>query len=151
MHSALANLHSMGSRIPEDFPRNDSVSIVALVMPLVMPVISLFMSLVLLFSVILAMTRLIIRNIDIIIPLVTHEIDRSVTSIIFTAVLAPFFLMTGRDVQVSWLINNTGRRSLNHDGFRVNELGLRKVSNVNTAIEAGLADADGHADIGCLC
>ena len=120
-------------------------------MAFTMPLIAVFVSLVVLPAVILAMTCLILRYIDIIIPPVTHEIDRLAASIIFAAVLAPFFLMTGRHVQVNRLIDNTGRSMPNHDGLCVNELGLRVVSDVNAAIKAGLADADRHTDIGCLC
>ena len=122
-----------------------------LIVAFTMPLIAVFVSLVVLPAVILAMTCLILRYIDIIIPPVPHEIDRLAASIIFAAVLAPFFLMTRRHVQVDRLINNTGRSVPDHDGLCVNEFGLRIVSDVNAAIKTGLAYADGHTDIGCLC
>ena len=120
-------------------------------MALTMPLIAVFVSLVFLPAVILAILRLMMRYIDIVVPPVTHEIDRLAARIVLTAVLAPFFLMAGRHVQVDRLVNNTGRSMPNHDGLCVNELGLRVVSDVNAAIKARLADADRHTDIGCLC
>jgi len=128
-----------------------SEAIGLLIVAFTMPLIAVFVSLVFLPAVILAMTRLILRYIDIIVPPITHEIDRLAASIIFAAVLAPFFLMARRHVQVHRLINNTGRSMPNHDGLCVYEFGLRKVSDVNAAIKTGLADADRHTDIGCLC
>ena len=116
-----------------------------------MPLFALSVSLVFLSAVILAMTRLILRYIDIVVPPVTHEIDRSAAGIIFVAVLAPFFLMTRRHVQVDRLINDTCRSVPDYDGLCVNEFGLRIVSDVNAAIKTRLADADKHTDIGCLC
>jgi hypothetical protein len=127
-----------------------TLPLIALFVSFVMPTVALFMSSVMLIAVILAVTRLIVRHVDIIIPLIMHEIDGSVTSLIFAAVLAPVFLMTGRYVQVDWLIRSTGTLS-NHDRSRVNEFGLRSVSNVNAAIKSWLADADRHTDISCLC
>jgi hypothetical protein len=100
--------------------------------------------------VILAIPRLMMRYIDIVVPPITHEIDRPAASIIFAAVLAPFFLMTRRYMHVDRLINNAGRRGLNHNGPCINKLGLRCVSYVNAAIKARLADADRHTNIGCL-
>jgi hypothetical protein len=102
------------------------------------------------FAVILAVMFLIMGNIDIVVPFIANEIDGSPASIIFTAVLAPFLLMARRYMHVDRLINDSGRRRLNHDGFCVNKLGLRGVSDVNAAIKAGLADADRHSDLGCL-
>ena len=43
------------------------------------------------------------------------------------------------------------RRGPNHDGSCVNKFRLRKLSDVNASIEAGLADTDRHTDIGRLC
>jgi len=128
-----------------------SEAIEFLIVAFTMPLIAVFVSLVFLPAVILAILRLMMRHIDIVVPPVTHEIDRLAASIIFAAVLAPFFLMTGRHVQVDRLINNTGRSMPNHDGLCVNELGLRIIIDVNAAIKTRLADADRHTDIGCLC
>jgi len=115
-----------------------------------MPLFAVFVSLVFLSSVILSVPRLVLRHIDIIVPPVTHEIDRLSASIIFAAVFAPFLLMTRRHVQVDRLIDNAGRRMPDHDGLCVNEFRSRIVSNVNAAIKTRLADADRHTDIGCL-
>jgi len=95
-------------------------------LPLVMSPVTIF-----------ATMCLIMRHIDIIVPLIFHEIDRSVTGVVLTAMLAPFFLMTGSYVQADWLINNTGRRPSNHDGVCVNDFRLRCVSDVNAAIKPG--------------
>jgi hypothetical protein len=122
-----------------------------LIVAFTMPMIAVFVSLVFLPAVILGISRLMLRYIDIIVPPVTNEIDRLAAGIIFAAVLAPVLLMTRRHVQVHRLINNAGRHGSNHDGSRVNEFGLREASDVNASIKTGLADADRHTDIGCLC
>ena len=81
------------------------------------------------------------RHIDIIVPFVAYEIDRSSASIIFLTVLVPVLLMTRRHVQINRLHDMTWRGS-NHDGFWVNELRLRSVPNVNAPIKARLAGTD---------
>ncbi len=111
---------------------------------------AVIVSLVFLSAVILSVSRLILRHIDIVVPPVTHEVDRLSAGIIFAAVLAPFLLMTRRHVDVDRLIDNAGRCRPDHDRLCVDEFGSRIVSNVNAAIKTGLADADRHADIGCL-
>jgi hypothetical protein len=85
--------------------------------------------------------RLMMRHIDIVVPFVAHEIDRSSASIMFLTVLAPVFLMTRRYVQINRLYDIAWRGS-NHDGFWVNEFRLRSVSNVNAPIKARLAGTD---------
>jgi hypothetical protein len=96
-------------------------------------------------------TRMVLRHIDIFVPPVAHEIDRSAAGIIAVAVSAPVFRMTGRHAHVDRLIDNAGWHGPDHDGSRVNELRLRIVSDVDAAIKAGLADTDGHTDIGSVC
>ena len=81
-----------------------------------MTMIALIVPIIMLFAMILAVLLLIVGHIDIIVPFITHEIDGSAACIILAAVLAPFFLVAGRYMQVDRLINNTGRRGLNHDG-----------------------------------
>ena len=116
-----------------------------------MPLIALFVSLVLLPVMILAITRLMMRHVYIVVPTITHEIDRLAASVIFAAVLAPVFLMTRRYVQVDWLVSSTSRSMPDLNGSCVNEFWLRIVSDVNAAIKTRLADADRHTDISCLC
>jgi len=113
-------------------------------------IILLFMSLTILLFVSFAVSRLVLRHIDIVVPPITHEIDRLAASVIFAAVLFPFFFMSRRYVQVDWRGNTTNSSPPNHDGPCVNEFWLRIVSDVNATIKARLADADRHADICCL-
>ncbi len=121
-------------------------------MALAVSMVAVFLVLVMLAALILAMpmTCLILRHINIVVPPVTHEIDRLAASIVFAAVFAPVFLVTGGHMKVDGLMNNTDRRGVNHDGLCVNEFGLRIVPDINTAVEARLADTDRHTDIGCL-
>ena len=116
-----------------------------------MPLITVFVSLIILPFVFLAVSRLVLRHIDIVVPPITHEIDGLAASIVFAAVLFPVFLMAWRYVQVDWLGNTTATSLPNYYRLCVNELWLRKVPNVNVAIKARLADADRHADICCMC
>ncbi len=116
-----------------------------------MPMIAVFVSLVLLLAVIFAITRLVMRHIDIIVPLIAYEIDRLTAGIIFAAVLAPMFLMAGRYVQVDGVSNNACRCGPNDDRSCVDEFRLRSVSDVNASIKTGLADTDRHTDIGSVC
>jgi len=114
-----------------------------------MPVIAVFVSLALHPAMFLAMLLgilrivcLVMRNIDIVVPSFFYEIDRMAAGIVFAAVLAPVLRMTGRNVHIDWLINDTDRRGPNHDGSCVDELRLGKTPDVNAAVKAGLGDTD---------
>lgn len=104
-------------------------------------------------SVLFGITRLLLRHINIIVPSITYEIGRAATGIVFMAVLAPVFRMTGRYMQVDWLMNNAIRCRMNNDWSRVNDFWLREITDINAAIKAWLTNADRHPDtgIGCLC
>ena len=96
--------------------------------------------------------RPVMRHIDIIVPFVTHEIDRSSTSIIFGAVLVPVLLMTRRYVHIERLLYcDAPRRGADHDWSFVNEFRPRSVPNVNAPIEPRLTDTDGYTDICSVC
>jgi hypothetical protein len=68
-----------------------------------LPVLAVLMFLVMLsvvfpavlLTVMLAMTCLVLRHINIIVPSVFYEIDRPAAGIIFSAMLAPLLFMTG--------------------------------------------------------
>jgi len=123
----------------------------AIAVPVLVLFILLLVSFVFLPAMILAVTSLILRHIGIIIPPVTHEIDRAAAGIVFMAVLAPFFLMARRYVHVNWLINNADGRWPNHDRLCVNKFRLRIVSYINATIETWLANTYRHSDIGGMC
>lgn len=103
---------------------------------------AVLMSLVMLSSILSAITSLVMRNVDIVVPSIAYKIGRAATGIVFMAVLAPVFRMTGRYVQVDWLMNNAIRCRMNNDWSRVNDFWLRKVTNINATIEAWLTNAD---------
>ena len=91
---------------------------------------------------ILLLMFLIMRRVDIIVPTVLNEIDRSTASIIFGAVLLPVFCVAGWHVQINWLFNNVRRARLNYDWTWVNEFWPRGASNVDLTIKARLPYAD---------
>ena len=100
-----------------------------------------------------SMLSTIVGHIDIVVPLVLHEIDRPVAGVVFAAVLAPFFLVSGGDMEVDRFLYDVNGSRADHDGLGVNHLGSRRVADINLSVKAGLADANGHVDIrGCgLC
>jgi hypothetical protein len=128
--------------------------IAALVMPMIALfvsfLVSLFVSFFMFTTIFLSMMLLIIRHVSFIVPPVLYEIDRAATGIVFGAVLTPMLFMTGRYMHINRLIYDSGGHRLNYDGFCINEFGLRRVSDVNAAIETGLTDADRNSNISCV-
>ena len=123
------------------------MSMIALFVSLLMP---LFMSFFMFTAIVLGVMLLIIGHVFFIVPPVLYKIDRAATGIVFGTVFTPMFFMTGRYMNIDRLIYDSGRHRLNHDGFCVNEFGLRCVSDVNASIKTGLADAHRYSDIGSL-
>ena len=97
------------------------------------------------------MPRLVFRHIDLIIPLIVHEIDRPVAGIVFFTMFSPLFLVPRWDAQVERLMHNAGGYCPDHNGTRKNDLRLWKVSDIETTIKTWLTDADRYADVGSLC
>jgi hypothetical protein len=64
-------------------------------MPFAMSMMAVLLFYIMLSAVFFGITRLMMRYIDIVVPPIMHEIDRTAAGIIFMAMLAPFFLMTG--------------------------------------------------------
>jgi len=121
---------------------------------LAVPVLAVLVFLVVLSSLFLAMLsilRMMMRNIDFVVPSIFHEIDRVAAGVVFVAVLAPVLRMAGGHVHVDRLVSHADGRGPNHDGSCIDDLGMGKAPDVNAAVETGLGYADRHADIGCLC
>ncbi len=55
--------------------------------------------------------------------------------------------MAGRNMQIKGLRHTYPRRN-DHDGLRIDELRLGKVSDVETAVKTGLTDTDRSTDVG---
>ena len=102
-------------------------------------------------AVAVSMSRLIFRYIDVVIPLIAHEIDGPATGIVFTTMFSPMFFVSRRDMQIERGMRHTHRHGTDHDRLRINDLWPWKVSDVDLAIKAWLTNADRHADIGGLC
>ena len=85
----------------------------------------------------------VMRHIDIVVPIVTHEIDRPSASIIFGAVFVPVFLMTRRYVHIERrLYYSAPGRGSNHDGSFVNEFRPGSVPDVNVPVKARLTHTE---------
>ena len=87
-----------------------------------------------------ALLFLITRNILTVVPVVLHKVDALATGIVFAAVFPPVFCMTIRHAQIDR--RAFYRYPLNYSGPEINQLWWLIVADVESAIEAGLADAD---------
>jgi len=94
------------------------------------------------------MARLITRDVHLVVPAILNKIDPFAAGILFPAVFAPVFCMTGWHMQVDRL---SGRNPMNQARFPICQSRLEVVADVDAAIEAGLADVDGYAHIGREC
>jgi hypothetical protein len=95
-----------------------------------------------------AMALTVSRRVLIFVPIVIYKVDRLATSVVLAAILSPVFLVFCRHAHVDWLLNHTRWRGLYQDWLRIDHLWLWEVADVDAAIEAGLANLDGNADIG---
>ena len=126
-------------------------------MALAMTMLAALVSLVLFPAMLIALllgimcTSLLMRNIDLIVPVVFHEIDGMAAGVVLAAVLAPVLGMTGWYMHIDWLINDADRYGMNHDGSCVDEFRLGKTPDVHAAVKAGLGYADRDPDVGRKC
>jgi len=92
---------------------------------------------------------LITRDILALVPVVMHKKDAFAAGIVFAAVLFPIFGMARRYAQIDRGTDNL--HPFNDYRLTVEHPWLRVVSDVNPAIETGLADADRDANVGSQC
>ncbi len=123
-------------------------------MALAVPMLSVLVSFILLLAMFFAMLlgiRLLMRNIDIVVPFILYEIDRMAAGVVLAAVLAPVLRMAGRHMHINWLINDTDRYGMNHHRSCVDEFRLGKTADVNAAVKARLVDTDRDSNVGAKC
>jgi len=123
---------------------------VVFVMPMtiVMPVIIVMTPIMPMTTAVIAAPVLVTRHVFVVVPVVSHKVDRPAAGVVPRAMLTPVFLVPRRHVQVDRRGGNKLRRPLDHDGLPENQLWLRDVANIDLPVEAGLADADRHTHIG---
>lgn len=107
-------------------------------------IMALAMTFTMAFTVAFSITLMVLtirRYIGIVVPIVTHEIDRATASIISATMLGPLFGMTGRHMQIEGLIDHTHRHRPHDHGLGINHLGTRIIADIYGAVKAGLAHA----------
>lgn len=87
-------------------------------------------------------------NIDIVVPPVLHKIDWLTAGVVLVAIPAPVPGVSRGNVQVDRLLGDTHRSPLDHDRTWVDEYRLWNVTDIDAAIEPGLADRNRYAHVG---
>lgn len=101
-------------------------------------------------SMMVFMLRAIVRCIHSVIPTVLYKIDPLVTGVVIGTMFCPFFCMARGHAQIDGCYGVIGG-ALDDDWLGINKGGAWGISNINAAVEAGLPNVDGQADIGCHC
>ena len=106
-------------------------------------IIAIAVSMAIMPAVAVSVSLLVLRYIHVVIPLVSYEIDRPATSIVFATMFTPMFLVTRRHVQIDWSMHH--RHRTDDYRLRIDNLWSREVSNIDLSIKAWLAHTDRHA------
>ena len=91
---------------------------------------------------------MIVRHVDVVVPVVFYKVDRIATSVVLVTMLVPFFCVTGRHSQVNRL-RGLGN-SLDDDRLRIDHLWRRDIANIDAAVKARLSDLHGYSYVGGL-
>ena len=94
---------------------------------------------------VITMLLLVAWSVFVVVPVVLHKIDPLVARVVFSAVLGPMLAMARGYVQIYWLALVTFL--YDYSGLTIVDLRLRKAADVESAIKAGLADADRNPDL----
>jgi hypothetical protein len=142
------------SRLLADSPGN------AYVDPLMIPVMTVIIAITMVLIILLpttvipvlvpalAMLFLVTRHILAVVPVVLHKVDSLATGVVFVTVLAPMFGVARRHAQIDR--RTVHRYPLNDYRLAINDLWLRVAANVDSAIEAGLANTHRDGNVGSL-
>jgi hypothetical protein len=128
-------------------PRRYSVLLVAPI-PFVITVTPFAVVILMMLVVTSAMALTVSWRVLIFVPAILYEVDRLSTGVVLAAILAPMFLVFWGDAQEDRLQYYARWRGLDQDRLRIDHWWPRKIADVDTTKEAGLAELDGHADIG---
>jgi hypothetical protein len=138
---ALAIEHILSGSSCLGFVLPFAVSI-AVTMPATIAMVVFPTAVVIVGSGLMSMPRLIFWHIDVIIPLIFHEIDGPAAGIILMTMLTPVFCVSRRNIQIDGGGSLHSRRYVSdYNGCCMNDLWPRKVSDVNAAIKSRLTDA----------
>ncbi len=106
---------------------------------------ALFVALALL---LLVLVVAVVRDVDVVVPILLHEVDRLTTRVVLAAMLPPIFRVAGRDMKVNRSAHNANRYRLNDYRLGIDQLGRWNIANVNATIVPGFADVNRHAYFG---
>lgn len=81
------------------------------------------------------------------VPIIANEIDGSSARVIFGAMLAPVFFMTGRNMQINRLCTDDNGRPWADDRLGVDHRGSRDSADVDLSKKARLANSNRDADV----
>jgi len=127
-------------------------SIVTFVVAMTMTVaISMVMTM---FFVIFATSTFIIvpvmRHVLVVVPVIPHKVDRSTTCVVLSAMLLPMLFVARWHMQVDrpaailW-------RLLNDHRLLINQLRLRRITQIDLSVKTRLTHTDGHAHVSSKC
>lgn len=94
--------------------------------------------------------RFIMRDIHLVVPIILDEIDRPAAGVVFATVLAPFFRMSGRNMQIERLLDNMDGSGPDYDRLGVDHCRAGSIPDVDLAVKARLPHCHGNIYIrGC--
>lgn len=94
----------------------------------------------------LTMFLTIARHINVVVPTILYKVDWMPACVVSTAMISPFLGVTGRHTQIERLVHDLPNR-LNNHWLGINQLWLRKTTNIQAAIKARLAYRNRHTHI----
>jgi len=98
---------------------------------------------------IIAMLFPVTRGILAVVPVVLHKVDPLVAGVIFSTVPGPMLAMARGYAQIDWLALITSAHD--YSGLTIVQSRLWKIADVESPIEAGVADANRNSDVGSEC
>jgi hypothetical protein len=82
-------------------------------------------------------------------PVLVDKINRLPTGVVAMAIGSPVLLMAWRYIEINRTLVNRDRSRCYHHGSGLDQHGgLGKVTNVDSAVDAGLVNTDGDANTG---
>jgi hypothetical protein len=85
------------------------------------------------------------RRVNIVVPMIVHEVDPPPAGMVLVAVFAPMLGMPWRYAQIERLLDYG--RSLHENRTRVDHARFGEIAKVDDAVEIRLADMNGNTDI----
>jgi len=127
------------------------VTMLFVIAPMVLAPVAMFVAVIAVLIAAIGMISVvltIVRNVGIVIPIISNKVDRLAAGVVFATMLTPIPFMSGPYVKIDRGWQRFAATPHGNDRRAVDKSRLRSIPDIDSAKKPGLTDADRDSDVG---